>query len=428
MHAACEAGKEEMNRMLDKKVLQVNMFGGLSLHYDGKRVPVNYSGTSKMMQLFQILLYAGREGIPRNELIERLYDRDSLEDAGATLRVNIYRLRKYIEKLNCFDNADCIWFQEGVYRWNTGAVPLERDTELFENTVKEAFEETDEDRRIQLLTKACHIYRGEFLPELAGEEWVAIESCRFQKIYIDCMAEAAVLLKKQARYEELLELSRQASGIYFFEEYYLMQIDCLMGLRRYKEALEVYQSAASFYFDELGLEPSEEMLERFRKMRDKIHYDASLIMDIKEGLKEPVREGAYFCTYPGFMDSYHVVCRITERIGSSAFLMLCTLTDEKNEPETDPDKLNGRMEKLKGAIQSALRRGDSFTRYGQNQFLILLVGVKQENCGIIEHRINNCFSSYHLPGKTGILYAVYPAAEAEGTAGELLLSSQENWE
>ena len=70
------------------------MLGGFSLVYGKKPLPNNYSGTSKMMQLFQILLYAGREGIPRAELIERLYGREELEDAGATLRVNIYRLRK----------------------------------------------------------------------------------------------------------------------------------------------------------------------------------------------------------------------------------------------------------------------------------------------------------------------------------------------
>ena len=62
-----------MNRKsVDKTILQVNMLGGFSLVYGKKPLPNNYSGTSKMMQLFQILLYAGREGIPRAELIERL--------------------------------------------------------------------------------------------------------------------------------------------------------------------------------------------------------------------------------------------------------------------------------------------------------------------------------------------------------------------
>ena len=82
-----------------------------------------------------------------------------------------------------------------------------------------------------------------------------------------------------------------------------MQIDCLMALGRYKEAMEIYETAAAFYFEELGLEPSEEMLDRFRQMRDKIHYNASVISDIKHGLQEGENNnGAYFCSYPGFVD------------------------------------------------------------------------------------------------------------------------------
>ena len=154
--------------MEDKTSLKVHMLGGFSLVYGGKTIPNNYSGTSKMMQLFQILLYAGRDGIPRGELISRLYERENLEDAGATLRVNIYRLRKYIQKLNCFENTDCIWFQEGIYRWNYCAVPLERDTDLFLTTAEAALEEEDPDKKVELLKEACRMYRGEFLPELAG--------------------------------------------------------------------------------------------------------------------------------------------------------------------------------------------------------------------------------------------------------------------
>lgn len=416
-------------RMEDKTSLKVHMLGGFSLVYGGKTIPNNYSGTSKMMQLFQILLYAGRDGIPRGELISRLYERENLEDAGATLRVNIYRLRKYIQKLNCFENTDCIWFQEGIYRWNYCAVPLERDTDLFLTTAEAALEEEDPDKKVELLKEACRMYRGEFLPELAGEEWVAIESCKYQKLYVDCINEAAVLLKERGQFGELLELSSQASSIYYFEEYYLMQIDCLMALGRYKEAMEIYETAASFYFEELGLEPSEEMMDRFRQMREKIHYNASVISDIKHGLQEGEnKNGAYFCSYPGFVDCYHIVCRMSERSGQPAFLMLCTLVDGEELPLTEDARLGNCMDKLKSAIRSALRRGDSFTRYGNNQFLVLLVGIKQENCAITQSRITNCFLSYGLLGKITVRYEIYPATEEDGTAGNLLFHQPSDWQ
>ena len=246
---------------------------------------------------------------------------------------------------------------------------------------------------------------------------------------MDCINEASALLRERQEYEELLELSAQACGIYFFEEYYLMQIDCLMALGRYKEAMEIYETAAAFYFEELGLEPSEEMLERFRQMREKIHYNASVITDIKQGLQEnEEKNGAYFCSYPGFVDCYHIVCRMAERSGQPAFLMLCTLVDGEGMPLTEDARLDRYMDKLKSAIRSALRRGDSFTRYGNNQFLVLLVGIRQENCEITQSRVSNCFLSYGFRGKISIRYEVYPAAEENETAGELLFGQSPDWQ
>ena len=36
-----------------------------------------------------------------------------------------------------------------------------------------------------------------------------------------------------------------------------------------------------------------------------------------------------YCTYPGFVDGYRMVGRMAERFGYSAFLMVCTITENK---------------------------------------------------------------------------------------------------
>jgi len=46
---------------------------------------------------------------------------------------------------------------------------------------------------------------------------------------------------------------------------------------------------------------------------------------------------------------------------------------------------------LKEAIGKALRKGDSFTKYSNNQYLILLAGTKNENCEMIFERIRKEF-------------------------------------
>ena len=60
-------------------------------------------------------------------------------------------------------------------------MPVELDTEVFVNAYEQAEMETDEESKLSYLMKACRVYQGDFLPELGGEEWVAIACADYQK-------------------------------------------------------------------------------------------------------------------------------------------------------------------------------------------------------------------------------------------------------
>ena len=64
-------------------------------------------------------------------------------------------------------------------------------------------------------------------------------------------------------------------------------------------------------------------MEHFHAAGSKVvQFRAAVVTDIKDGLQEEKEKyGAYFCTYPGFTDCYHIVCRMLERNGQAAFLM-----------------------------------------------------------------------------------------------------------
>ena len=71
-----------------------------------------------------------------------------------------------------------------------------------------------------------------------------------------------------------------------------------------------------------------------------------------------------------FMEGYRYVRRVIERSGQSAYLLLCTMTDGKGVPLEKGERLGKVAEELEQAIRNSLRRGDMFTRYSDNQFLI----------------------------------------------------------
>ncbi len=144
-------------------------------------------------------------------------------------------------------------------------------------------------------------------------------------------------------------------------------------------------------FEELGLSPSAGMLERFKLMGERTSQAAGAIEDIKYRLREKESiEGAYYCTYPSFVDVYHVFGRMMERTGMSVFLMLCTLNFINIE--TDDENQKYYSELLRESIQKAVRKGDFYTRYNIQQYLVMLIGITQENCTLVSKRINKEFN------------------------------------
>ena len=87
--------------------------------------------------------------------------------------------------------------------------------------------------------------------------------------------------------------------------------------------------------------------------------------------------------------------RCMERSGQSVFLLVCTLIDGKGRPLDSGDRLEQLSDALYGAIKNSLRRSDSFTKYNQAQYLVMLVGTNEEDCQIVINRITRNFAKNH---------------------------------
>ena len=160
--------------------------------------------------------------------------------------------------------------------------------------------------------------------------------------------------------------------------------------------LEEYERTARMLAEELGVVPSERMLEQFREMSGHISSRPGVIEEIKEGLQEKQKEkGAYFCTLPSFRDVYRMVRRNMERSGQSVYLLACSLTDSRGQALERGEKLDTLTEGLDEAIRESLRSGDAYTRYSASQYLVMLTGISRENCRLVIERITDSFTKEH---------------------------------
>lgn len=394
-------------------VLQVRLFGRGEIVYDKKPILSGRSSVSKIMKLWLILLYHGEEGIAKNRLIEDLYGRDEMLDAANSLRVSIYRLKKLLLEEG-LPEYDYIVIEKGVYYWRS-PMAVEMDTAQFTEYVRQADEAPDQDSRIGLLKKACEIAgKGIFLQNLSGEDWVIMESARYRNLYGDALQEVCDYLIEMKEYREALQVVEPACEIYPLDEWQTVKVECYMGMDRYKDALREYDELADLLSEELGVGPSEKMLELLDHMNKHMVSKPQVITEIKNNLHEDgMTEGAFYCSFPSFRDGFRLVRRMMERSGQSNYLMLISITNGSGYQVASEKKLGEMSQELYYAICKCLRRCDSYTKYNASQFLILLIGTNKENCKIIFERITREFSKEHKSWAHNLESCVSSVADTE---------------
>ena len=161
-----------------------------------------------------------------------------------------------------------------------------------------------------------------------------------------------ISLRDAEDYELLLSYFVRAVKLYPFDEWQIGQMECLLEMGRTREAMHIYDKISKLYFEELGLPPSEKMKDCFARMSKMLLLDAEGFQEIHNALKEKADpEGAYYCSYPGFVDAYRVLNRVLDRMNQSVFLMLCTITDVRDREIENKERLKNISEKLGQAIQ-----------------------------------------------------------------------------
>lgn len=395
----------------DDNTLKVQMLGGFKMMWQGKPILQGKNLGSKTLHLLLILIYAGDSGVRRERLLEQLYADCDTEQASNSLRATIYRLRKDLAAAG-LPKCEYISTKSGIYRWATESIEIELDVEAFQRYATDALGEKDVELRRKLLGEACRSYSGEFLPLLTGDDWVAAANWKYQELFFKCLRELISLLRAQGRYREILNCCEYTLKKFPYEEWQLVKLDSLTALGEYKKALEYYEQIAQHNAQEFGILPSDDMVRRYRAIRNGIQFEVNSIEDIYHHL-QPETEvyGATCCDYLTFVDIYRYLVWVLERHGISAYLTLFTIVDKDGVPLEDPELLTDTRQVLETSIRNAVRRADLYSCYGKNQFLMLMTGTNEEGCQVAKERIQSNFRRLNRRKKVMICDSFCPAIQ-----------------
>lgn len=386
-------------------VLKVQMFGGFSLLWNGIQIAGGPKAReSQFAYLLQLLLHFRDEGVNRNRLEEALFGERDVGNVHHSLRSVIYNARKKLKQAGLPD-VNYIWQKHDIFYW-TKEIPLEEDTRQFEQLYHHAREIEDSVKRLECLMDACYCYHGDFLPSQAGMIWAAQEARRYQGMFFSCVEEAVILLRMQEDWIRMKELGTYVCKISPFADWEVITMEALVAMGWMAEARKLYDDTMELYMQEQGCHPSKKLMELLDRLGTQMDHRYAMLDAIQTELSEERDElsGGYLCTWPVFQGIYQIIKRILERSGQSVYLMLCTIVDSKGNPMEDSSLLEELSERLEMAVCRAIRHGDTVTRYGKGQYLVLLVNTTRENCKVVQKRINEQF----LVGRqrTGIKYYV----------------------
>lgn len=370
-----------------EEVLKVKMLGNFSMEYQGRIISIERNERTKTNQLLQLLLYF-RDGLPREQLLHELFMNEQVVDPANSLRALVFRLRKCLREQN-LPGKEFVTIEKHIYRF-TPDLKIECDVHKFEEAAEQALDETEENLRYKRLEEACESYSGEFLPKLVEAEWAELLNVKCQNLYCSCMKEFCESSIAKKEYKKLYRAASRAVLLYPFDGWQSYQMEALVALNHTKEAQQLYEETERMMLEELGgAALPEQMITLMKKLGSRVENKTDAMEEVLENIREKGEiTGTYKMSFLNFVESARLISRVIERTKQTAWLLLCTITDGKGYALEDGERLEELREELGEAIAKALRRGDLYTQYSNNQYLILLLEMKKENCQSVIERIN----------------------------------------
>ena len=370
--------------------LTIRMFGDFTL-YAGGRDFIGYLGNSKKKtELLAYLILNKDKNISANELFEVLWPNDENTNPESSLKTLISRVRTNLEE---FSLRSAIVTKRGYYSWNNS---LNAQIDVFE--FDEICSETEKAENLskqneEKFQRAIELYKGDLLPNFSLDTWVVPKSVYWHNKYISVLAKYVKLLNESERYSDVITVCRQGLDINASDSTLNLELmTAYLKMGKYKEALARYNFATGLKNTGLFEDPSEEILEFYKKLIRIEQSSGSDIDLIRSELWEDENEieGAFICDYAIFKDVYRLNMRNLKRLGTSMFIALISIDSIDN---TVPDflTLDRITDIMCGTLRKNLRRGDTVSRYSQNQFAVLLPTVNQQTGQSVLERVRKEF-------------------------------------
>lgn len=245
LNARAELKKNESTNL----AIKAYAFGSARVVRGDKEITTTDWGSTSAKELFFLLL-AHRQGLRKEEILEKLWQDVSAVKASAVFHSTSHRARRAL-------SSECIIYGNGVYTLSN-EIEMWDDVSQFSQLIDRALHSISEHERALDYQKAITLYQGDYFEDSYSDWCVPIRSM-LQSKYLDALNALATYQYQNSQYPDALGLYRKI--LYkdpLREEIYreIMLIQAKLGDR--SGALKTYEQCVQVLKTELNLVPGEE--------------------------------------------------------------------------------------------------------------------------------------------------------------------------
>ncbi len=236
--------------------LKIHGFGPAQVFLNGKKVSLSDWQTRETRDLFFFFLYSS----PRTKEDVAIAFWPDISPARMKMRfkTNMYRLRHAI-------GQETILFQEERYRFNAD-IDYDYDVENFDKLLERSKTAATMKEKISTLEAAIGLVKGPYLSDI-DLEWVDAERARLELDYHAALLRLADLYLETGQAHRALETCQTAlKANPLLEEAYRLSMRASAALGDGAAIARIYQACRAVLWGELGVNPSEETENLYKKL------------------------------------------------------------------------------------------------------------------------------------------------------------------
>lgn len=377
------------NGLKSKDKLEIHTLGWFSVSLGKQLVTAGCGRFNKSWELLLYLITNRQKTTPVEVIHEAIWPDEDCPDPKRDVVNLVHRLRKNIDHEKGDDHQSNVLYAYGSYCWNKSA-SYWLDVEAFEHLCADArnLVEKSPQQAIYKYKKALDLYRGDYLSEFTGYEWIIPARRYYHQLYVRSILDLIKIYKANQNHSEIARVCEKTFLIeQFDEDIHLHYLEALVAEGKMAQAKSHYQYVTALLYHEFGNKPSGAFQRIYRSIKssdDDSEIDFSSFRKMIDETESA--DGALCCDVDSFVLMSRLEYRRAKREGSPLLIASITITrpDYRLPP---PVALQEAMDILKRLIATSLRSGDYFSRWNESQYVILFRSINVEAAEKILDRI-----------------------------------------